>query len=347
MRAPRHLALIVVAGLAASTNALAQTAECQRYRAELASISRSSGLEAAAQRQRQDIARLSSYYHSIGCNSGGFLFFGPPPECGAIAQRINALQASYGRIASQAHGYSDARRRQLAGLVRQACSSEHARRDEDDESSSRRLGGGKLVCVRACDGFAFPLSTLPKGGRSDADQMCQALCPGAEAAAYSMPSGGDAELAQAVSMRGKPYTKLASAFKFQKSFDPSCSCRKEGQTWAEALQKAETMIARRGDVIVTAKKAEELSQPKLVRRSKSKPAETQTAAKPLDVETTGSITPAKTDAGEGAELAKATSPDAAEGEKIAGEREGEDGAAKRKVRIVGPAFISLQQAASE
>ena len=364
----------LVIGLTASGSALAQTAECQRYRAELASLGGGRSMAGAAHQQRVEMARLNAYYQSIGCGGGRFLFFGSPPpaECGAIAQRINMMQANYARLASQADAYgSHARRQQLMAAIQRACNPQREaaiRRDAeerrsrvvDEDETPRRSGGGRLVCVRACDGYFFPLHNLPESGRSDADDMCRALCPGAEAAAYSMPGGADADIAQAVSLRGKRYSKLAGAFKYQKSFDPSCSCRKEGQSWAEALQKAEKMIERgRGDIIVTAKKAEELSRPKLVRKGKPKPAEAQVAAKIPDVETTGSITPAKWGASaQGTVVAKPGSepsggPDAAEGEKLAGEPEGRktenaaESGAKRPIRVVGPTCISLPQTAAE
>jgi hypothetical protein len=358
----------LVAGLAAGQMAFAQSAQCQRYRAELASLGRAGGMEGAAQRQRQEIARLSGYYQSIGCGRGQFLFFGgaPPEECSAIAQRINMMQASYARLAGQAESYnSEARRRQITAAIQEACNPQREaviRREAEerrarataaeDEASPRRSGGSggsggsRLVCVRACDGYFFPLHNLPQSGRSDADDMCKALCPGAEAAAYSMP-GGDGDIAQAVSLRGKRYTKLAAAFKYQKGVDSSCSCRKDGQSWAEALQKAEKMIERgKGDIIVTAKKAEELSRPKLTRKGKPKPAEAQVAAKAVDVETTGSITPSAGAGPQDTGAAKQGSEAPAEAEKLAGESEGQktesaETTRKRSIRVVGPTFISL------
>jgi hypothetical protein len=354
----------LVIGLTASDIAIAQTAQCQRYRAELASLGRGGGMEGAAHRQRQEIARLSGYYQSIGCGRGQFLFFGSPPpeECGAIAQRINMMQASYARIASQAESYnSDGRRRQLTAAIQQACNpqreaalrreAEERRSRADEDAGPRRSGGGRLVCVRTCDGSFFPLHNLPQSGRSDADDMCKALCPGAETAAYSMP-GGDGEIAEAVSLRGKRYTKLATAFKYQKGFDPSCSCRKEGQSWAEALQKAEKMIERgKGDIIVTAKKAEELSRPKLVRKGKLKPAEPQIAAKIPDVETTGSIAKSEAPDGTAITTAGAELSGSSESDKPADAGEGrkaENAAeAKRPIRVVGPTFISLPKSGAE
>src|SRR4051812_8441078 len=298
----------VLAGLFATGEAArAQSAACQRYRAELASLgSGGSRMSGAAHQQRAEIARMSGYYHSSGCSQGGF-FFGLPPECSAIAQRLQAMQASYGRLASQSHD-SGGRRRQLIAATQHACQPqrearlevkparepvekplvEEVRRTRTDEEKSRprrRLGGGRLVCVRTCDGSFFPLSNAPDG-RSGADKMCQALCPGAETAAYSMPSGEDTELDRAVSLKGKPYTRLAAAFKFQKSVDPSCSCKKDGQTWAQALTRAERMLRRhRGDIIVTVQKAEELSRPKIALAAKRSRDKNLKVGKPRDVET--------------------------------------------------------------
>jgi hypothetical protein len=75
--------------------------------------------------------------------------------------------------------------------------------------------------------------------------------------------GSDDGLSRAISLRGKPYVSLPNAFRFQKAFDDSCSCKREGQTWSKILRQAEGMLdQRRGDVLVTAEKAEELSRPK-------------------------------------------------------------------------------------
>jgi hypothetical protein len=382
---------VVLAGLFATGGvALAQSAACQRYRAELASLgSGGSRMTGAARQQRAEIARMTGYYHSIGCSQGGF-FFGPPPECGAIAHQIRAMQANYGRLASQSDD-AGARRRQLMAAIQQACQPQREARlevqpprepaekpapekprranlDEDESRPKRSLAGGRLVCVRACDGFFFPLSNAPDG-RSGADQMCQALCPGAETAAYSMPSGEETELDRAVSLKGKPYARLAAAFKFQKGVDPSCSCKKEGQTWAQALGRAETMLGRRpGDIFVTAQKAEELSRPKIAMAAKRGRDKTLKAGKPLDVETTGSVQAAPAQAA-AAKASEATDngpkaedvasvptasresagigPKSIEGAKVVAQTDGpkrevtDDQGAKRTVRIVAPTIIPV------
>ena len=120
-----------------------------------------------------------------------------------------------------------------------------------------------MVCVRTCDGGFFPMKNLPEG-RGGADEMCQALCPGTEAQAYSMPYGDDA-LKHAASVKGsRAYASLANAFKFRKEFVPNCSCKPEGKTWAQSLVRAESMLVRhKGDIFVTPMQAEALSRPKV------------------------------------------------------------------------------------
>lgn len=386
LRRPRSLlrSLILLAGIVATGGAaFAQSAACQRYRAELASLGQGgSQAAAAAQRQRAEISRMMGYFRSIGCDRDPYNFFGsPPPECGAIAQRIRTMEANYASIVAHADPYGDVegRRRQLLAAIEQACQPREAtdgprglfeslfggqirRRPEIDEGLTdsgqvdpgqdaerprRALGGRKVVCVRACDGFFFPLDTLPDG-QDSADDLCQALCPNAQASAFYMPPGGDIE--NAVSAGGRPYTQLASASKYKKSFDASCSCKKEGDSWSEALARAEEMIARRrGDIVVTAQKSEELSRPKVEApappRGKEKPKRGEKAAAsapPAPPPGEASASRPEVDGGESAPTAGNESagigPQVIEGPRVVGRGDGQrrevtsEGGARRTVR---------------
>ena len=331
---------VVLAGLFAPGEAArAQSAACHRYRAELASLgSGGSRMLGAAHQQRAEIARMSGYYHSIGCSQGGF-FFGPPPECSAIAQRLQALQANYGRLAKQSHD-SGARRRQLIAAIQQACQPqrearlevkparepvekprvEKPRRTRTDEEESRprrslsgdrlkplvekprrastdggesrprrSLGGGRLVCVRTCDGSFFPLSNAPDG-RSGADKMCQALCPGAETAAYSMPSGEDTELTVRCLSRASPtraWPRRSSSRRRSTRPAPARRTARPGRRCSPALRRC--LGVNRGDIIVTVQKAEELSRPKIGLEAERGRNKNLKVGKPFDVETTGSV----------------------------------------------------------
>jgi hypothetical protein len=359
-----RLLTIAAALLGTAGAAFAQSA-CQRYRAELASLTRGGASRndaAAMQQARSEVARLSGYYQSIGCERGQFLFFGsaPPPECGAIAARIRSMQSTFAELAGRAEPSdgNGARRAELQSIVRSVCREDDARREAErraarlakgeDADVPRRLGGGRVVCVRACDGFFFPLESRPNG-RASEDQLCQALCPGAEAAAYRMPTDG--EIREAVSSRGKPYVRLANAFKFQKAFDQSCSCRKDGESWAQALQKAERLIEHgHGDLVVTAAKAEELSRPKLARAAKAKG-----KAKPSEAYASQKIDPKTAQIAKEAVEAKATDAPPPEGEAAdsaamvataAAVDVDVTGSTQKAVRIVGPAMTPAPRAAT-
>jgi hypothetical protein len=275
---------------------------CERYRAELASLNRAGAsvrvYEATAQRQRNELARLIGYYRSIGCDQASF-FFQPPAECGAIAHRIRAVQVTVAELAQQAvadPSAIEARRRQLEAAIAKTCDA--ARTElQLDPPPMQATGGSRLVCVRACDGYFFPLENEPQG-RATTRDLCRALCPNAEVSVYRAPRDGGIE--QAVSETGQPYMKLANALRYQKAYDPSCSCRKPGESWAQALQKAEKMIARSStDILVTAKRADQLSRVSLARPkpgSKSqKPAQganlSTASIATRDPETTGSVAP--------------------------------------------------------
>jgi len=315
-----RLLTCLAAVLATAGPALAQAA-CERYKAELASLNRSGAAArdavAAAQRQQAEISRLVGYYRSLGCEQGSF-FFQPAAECGAIAQRIRSLQGAYAAVAGQAFdpAASENRRRQLRAAIAKACEPEGGEREAkpspepkpalepkptpervrtpQESQTAEATGGDRIVCVRACDGYFFPLETRPKGSATEAS-MCQALCPNTEVHVFRAPRDGSIE--NAVSEKGKPYMQLANALKYQKSYDPSCSYKKEGETWAQALQKAERMLAsNKSDIVVTQEVAERMSRAstgeaksaKITRKSST----SQAAAKPAsgDVETTGSIT---------------------------------------------------------
>jgi len=137
--------------------------------------------------------------------------------------------------------------------------------DETNEPSNDManpvLQGGSVrtVCVRTCDGYYFPISYATNASRFAQDEKtCQRLCPAAEVQLFAYPTeGGD--IAQATSTSGAPYSQLPNAFKYRQSFDAACSCKKPGQSWADALGKDEAVEA--GDIVVTEDRAKQLSQP--------------------------------------------------------------------------------------
>jgi hypothetical protein len=147
------------------------------------------------------------------------------------------------------------------------------------------------------------------------------MCPASEVALYTYHNPGE-EMAQAVSLGGRLYTELPTAFQYRKSMSPECSCRRPGESWAQTLKAIgpdDTVLP--GDVVVTEQNAKQLSQPRIgldgkpIRVDQRKPS---TAASPPSTPSTATA-PASTPASE--EPSSTIDP------------------AKRSVRSVGPTFL--------
>jgi hypothetical protein len=290
--------------------------------------------EDAVRKQQGDLDRLSAQARKAGCEGGGFFSFfgGQPAQCTPLNGQIQQARANldramndYQRMQSNVGADHETQRRSIIGaLAQNDCGPQYARLanqgggffdrlfgpgtiiSPDDASSSSNTY--KTLCVRTCDGFYFPISYSTAPNRfSDDEKTCQKLCPAADVALYSHRSSGE-DIGQAVSTSGRLYTELPSAFAYRKQFNPSCSCKAVGQTWADALKQLDDQTVERGDVVVTEERAKQMSQP-----------QTDAQGKPLRPAPKG--TPA-------AQPAAATaSPDQS------------DDPGKRKVRTVGPPFL--------
>ena len=123
-------------------------------------------------------------------------------------------------------------------------------------------GTFRTVCVRTCDGAYFPISFATSQARFAADeQVCKAQCPAAEASLFAYRNPGE-DINQAVSISGQSYSSLPNAFKYRTEFNPSCSCKPAGQSWAEALKAVDdpATAAQQGDIIVTEESARKMQQ---------------------------------------------------------------------------------------
>jgi hypothetical protein len=123
-------------------------------------------------------------------------------------------------------------------------------------------GTYRTVCVRSCDGAYFPISFATVPARfPDDEKTCKNLCPAAEATLFAYRNPGE-DISQAVSINGQPYSALPNAFHYRQEFNPSCSCKAPGQTWADALKTIDDTAAaqQQGDIIVTEESAKKMSQ---------------------------------------------------------------------------------------
>ena len=276
---------------------------------------------AAAQRQRTELQRTAAYAEQLGCSRRQFLFFGspPPPQCGELEARMATMRGNLDRLMN-AVDRGSAQRNNLVARFNQLCTRQAAaprnvfeqlfggggRNPEDlqiddfqqpEETGPRR--GSKAVCVRTCDGYFFPVSYTAFGQSPDRlFDLCRAQCPNAETQVFTYSPSRD--ITEAVSISGEPYTSLANALKYRRTFDAACTCRPAGKGWAETLAPAERLISSgRRDLIVTPEKAEELSRPRQPTPPKppanSRPSGAQTMAPGVSAEAdrlavTGSVT---------------------------------------------------------
>jgi hypothetical protein len=310
-------ALVAASAAFGSDVALAQNADCARLQQAIAARRGSSGSQAAVERQRAELGRTRAYANSLGCGNRKFLFFGsePPAQCGEVTAQISRMEANLADLQArsgggagdlvarynaecghaQPSGPSNVFEALFGGIARLGQPSDDQPQTDgrfedhgDDQHQSAPSSGDKgpvqahagsyAVCVRTCDGSFFPVSYSGAGSRADSlEDVCRSLCPNADMALYSFPFGGTVE--EAASPTGEPYANLPNAGKFEKSFDSSCSCRRKGQSWAEALADAEARYGHeKHDILVTPEKSAEMARP--IVDPKAKPA-TDSKGKPI------------------------------------------------------------------
>jgi len=246
-------------------------------------------LEEAANRQQQEVDRLTARARQMGCEGRGFfsLFGGQPQQCGPINNQLQQQRANLDHALGELENLQSSggdresqRRTILSALAQNDCGPQYrayANRGGFFESlfgpssgpgsifSAPDLGlpGNtyRTLCVRTCDGYYFPISysTMPTRFDDDA-KTCQAMCPASEAVLYTHKNPGE-DVSQAVSTTGRLYTELPNAFAYRKAFNPSCSCRGVGQTWADALKHLDDSTVERGDILVNEERARILSRP--------------------------------------------------------------------------------------
>ena len=278
--------------------------------------------EEAVSKQQAELDRMVAQTRRMGCEGGGFFLFGggQSQQCDQSNAQIQRMRANLDRILAgleQLQGGSsdrDERRRGiLIALGQYDCGPQY--RSAAAPAGPRGIfeslfgvpggggGGGtpadmspagtfRTLCVRTCDGFYFPISyaTTPAKFRDD-ERACQRLCPASEVALYSHRNPGE-EAAQSVSISGRPYSELPNAFRYRQEVNPSCTCKRPGETWTEAIGTEDETI-QRGDIVVTDDKSKALAVPKPETpvkqarpeppRSRGRSTTPQNAEKPADV----------------------------------------------------------------
>jgi len=107
-------------------------------------------------------------------------------------------------------------------------------------------GGG--YCVRACDGYYFPLI---KSSQISGQRSCELACPSARVQLYEGSS-----IEEARNAKGERYSALRAAFSFRDKFTAGCSCNDPAASHDYFLRLSrKDPTLRAGDVVVGQKGA--------------------------------------------------------------------------------------------
>lgn len=113
----------------------------------------------------------------------------------------------------------------------------------DPKGSEPGAGASGEFCVRACDGYVFPLI---RSAQATKQESCAFACPSASVEYFH---GGSIDSAR--NLRGQRYSELPNAFKYREQTTPGCACHPP-----EASQQTSLRIARKdptaqaGDIVV-------------------------------------------------------------------------------------------------
>jgi len=345
--------LSCVSALAQSANPMCQRLEAQlasldRGNSDPGRADQIRRAEDAVNRQQYEVDRMVAQSRRMGCENTGFfsIFSNPPPECGGLTRQIGQQRNTLERLQMQLEQLNGGTTQRLAqrqslmiALGENNCGPQYRaavtasqkggffdRLFGNDGTPSNDIAPGisstpagpmggtfRTLCVRTCDGYYYPISYSTSPERFAADeQTCQRTCPAAEVQLYTYHNPGE-DVSQAVSLAGRPYTDLPTAFAYRKAMSPACSCRRAGESWADALKiNGPDQTVAPGDVVVTEQNARRLSQPRIGADGK----------------------PIRPDAKAG--TAPTSDPQAS-----APPAESEPG--KRPVRTVGPTFLPAQR----
>ncbi len=256
------LSTIVVAAVmtVAATRPSAAQQVCLQLESQLAALERQNAqavYQAAYNQYTQARTRYDQTYaqaQQMGCIR--FFEFMVPDNCGAILSQLDTQLAQVNAAdrelqAANPNQANAARENILRALAANNCGPQYAPYANQPQQGGllNRLFGVpqpgiqngpalvplvttyRTICVRACDGYYFPLSFSTTPAYFPTDQRtCEAQCPGATLYYYENPG---APVETAVSVNGERYTALENAFAYRDTYNPQCGCQPATQVAAD------------------------------------------------------------------------------------------------------------------
>jgi hypothetical protein len=109
-----------------------------------------------------------------------------------------------------------------------------------DAPRPRAYGGGMAYCVRGCDGRYFPAQGSDNESKL---QSCRSLCP---AGGTTLVYGADID--DAVTANGKPYSELPNAFRYRNELVQGCTCNGKDPAGLARVRIEDDPTLRKGDI---------------------------------------------------------------------------------------------------
>jgi hypothetical protein len=204
----------------------------------------------------KQLAQAKARAHAAGC-TGLFNLFQPHAVCTGLTEQVSSLEARLRQVTQQQRPTPQRRSNSVLHFSFQGravpdCSRPPARSE-------------RVVCVRLCDGYFFPVNHgIKQKNLAKDEQKCLSQYPEGRAALYIDRSGGE-NVAAMVSLDGKlKYGDQPFAFAFQQRFDPACP--RPGAHLAEAARSTAKGSTESAPIVHAAiKPGESSAGPKRVR----------------------------------------------------------------------------------
>lgn len=243
--------------------ALATTPECGQLAAQLERLKGTGGLDGLANSTAQagdqiDDARIRAA--ELGCDraiSGDMI-----SVCAALNADIARMQDNLERPRPPSADTRRERVRILDAMELAGCNDPDAEEQEAEQAPDAGQFGGTIIrggssetvevgsgypqrivvgrtgpqiageyrtlCVRTCDGYTFPLSSIATVSDFQRDQKsCEAGCPGTEVALYYHLADGETQDDMVSARSGQPYRQLPTAYRHKRTDlprVPACGC---------------------------------------------------------------------------------------------------------------------------
>jgi hypothetical protein len=225
IRVPAFALAAVLLLASQAGEAQAQNAYCADLVRQYAASSTAGGGLSAEQVARQ-LTKQQSAASANGC--GGFNAGArPSPECPTIMSTIRQLQRQLAVAQASANGGA-----RVAGPSRATIRQQLARngcgvaQEQTTLASGHGISGAvRTICVRLCDGYYFPISTLGRRDRFKTDaEACQSMYAAGQAELFVQRRRDD--VTTAVSLDGKVlYSEQPYAFLYKQGFNPVCQAQ--------------------------------------------------------------------------------------------------------------------------